>query len=253
MPLPLFLIYRLIAAFYFLSWLIYSGFSDGGYWFIYLSNWVFTFVTAHFMLAMFITTHYCCGAGVEDDPAGYGPRRFKSETYIVGLSSEDDDDNEDEGTSYAKVEDDNALSWPQKTLWLFFTIASVTSVVVTIAYWSMLYSGAEIDGLAVNQHILSTVFMLIEVIMSNIPIRLLHFIYSHVFSSIYVLFTVIYWGAGGLNEEGQHYIYKVLDYEEHAGKAIFTVFFVLIILQFLVHLFLFILFRFRAWIVSKCQ
>ena len=205
------------------------------------------------MLAMFITTHYCCGAGVEDDPAGFGPRRFKSETYIVGLSSEDDDDNEDEGTSYAKVEDDNALSWPQKTLWLFFTIASVTSVVVTIGYWSVVHSDVEIDGLVVNQHILSTVFMLIEVTMSNIPIRFLHFIYSHIFSSIYVLFTVIYWGAGGKNEEGKPYIYKILDYEDHAGEAIFTVFFALIILQFLAHLFLFILFRFRAWIVSKCQ
>lgn len=255
LPLPLFLIYRLIAAFYFLSWLIYSGFSDGNYWFIYISNWVFLFVTVHFMLSMFITTHYCCGAGVEDDPAGYGPRRFKSETYIVGLSSEDDEENEDEGegTSYAKVEDDNVLTWPQKAVWLFFTIASVTSVVITITYWSAVYPGVEIDGLIVNQHILSAAFMLIEVIISNIPIRLLHFIYSHVFSSIYVLFTVIYWGAGGTNEKGQHYIYKVLNYEDKAGQAIFTVFFVLIIMQFLVHLFLFVLFRFRAWLVSKCQ
>lgn len=251
MPLPLFLIYRLVAAFYFLSWLIFSGFYDGGYWFIYLSNWVFTLVTAHFLLAMFITTHYCCGAGVEDDPAGYGPRRFKSETYIVGLSQEDD---EDEGTSYAKVEeDDNALSWPQKVLWLFFNIASVTSVVVTITYWSLVYADVEIDGLMVNQHILGPVFMLIEVIMSNIPIRLLHFIYSHIFSSIYVLFTVIYWGAGGVNKDGEHYIYKVLNYEDHAGEAIFTVFFLLIILQALVHTSLYVLFRFRAWVVSKCQ
>lgn len=204
------------------------------------------------MLAMFITTHYCCGAGVEDDPAGYGPRRFKSETYIVGLSQEDDD--EDEGTSYAKVEeDDNALSWPQKALWLFFDIASVTSVVITITYWSAVYSGVEIDGLIVNQHILGPAFMLIEVIMSNIPIRLLHFIYSHIFSSIYVLFTVTYWAAGGVNEDGKHYIYKVLNYEDHAGEAIFTVFCLLIIMQSLVHSFLYILFRFRAWLVSKCQ
>lgn len=251
----MFLIYRLIAAFYFLSWLIYSGFSDGNYWFIYLSNWVFTFVTAHFMLAMFITTHYCCGAGVEDDPAGYGPRRFKSETYIVGLSSEDEGDNEEEeGTSYATKEDeDNALSWPQKALWVFFNIGSVASLVVTIMYWSALYPGGEIDGLSVNEHILATIFMLIEVIFSNIPIRLLHFMYSHAFASIYVLFTVIYWAAGGKNEEGQHYIYKLLDYENKPGKALFTVFMVLIIMQAVVHLFLFILFRFRAWLISKCQ
>ena len=170
----------------------------------------------------------------------------------MGLSQEEDE--VDEGTSYAKVEeDDNALSWPEKVLWLLFNIASVTSVVVTITYWSAVYTGAEIGGLMVNQHILGPVFMLMEVIMSNIPIRLLHFIYSHIFSSIYVLFTVIYWGAGGVNKYGQHHIYKLLNYEDNAGEAIFTVFFLLIVLQSLVHMFLYMLFRFRAWSVSKCQ
>jgi len=256
LPLPVFLIYRLIAAFYFLSWLIYSGFNDGNYWFLYLSNWVLTFVTAHFLLAMFITTHYCCGAGVEDDPAGYGPRRFRSETYIVGLSSEDEGDggDEGEGTSYAKAKDeDNELTFWYKASWVSFTIASVNSLVVTITYWSAVYPGVKVDGLIVNEYILATVFMLIEVTFSNIPIRLLHFIYSHVFGSIYVLFTVIYWAAGGEDKVGNHYIYKSLNYEDYPGAAIFTVFFVLIIMQFMLHVFLFILFRFRAWLVSKFQ
>lgn len=252
-PLPLLLFYRLIAAFYLLAWLIYSGFNDRNYWFLYLGNWVFTFVTAHFLLAMFITTHYCCGAGVEEDPAGYGPRRFKSETYIVGLSSEDEGD-ESEGTSYAQAkEEDNVLTFWYKLSWVLFTIASVNSLLVTVTYWSALYTGVEIDGLIVNEYILAAVFMLIEVTISNIPIRILHFIYSHVFGSIYVLFTVIYWGAGGKDKNGNHYIYKKLNYQENPVAAIFTVFFVLIILQFLVHMFLFVLFRFRAWLVSKCQ
>lgn len=256
LPLPLFLVYRLIAAFYFLSWLIYSGFSDGNYWFIFLSNWVLTFVTAYFLLAMFITTHYCCGSGVEDDPAGYGPRRFKSETYIVGLSSEDENETEDEGTSYATKEDDeDGLSWPQKVLWVLFDIGSVTSLVITIFYWSTLYpvKGGAIDGLNINEHILAAVFMLIEVVFSNIPIRLLHFFYPHAFSSIYVLFSVIYWGAGGKNKEGLNYIYQIIDYEKEPGRAIFMVFFLLIVTQTMVHLFLFILFRFRAWLISKLQ
>ena len=202
---------------------------------------------------MFITTHYCCGSGVEDDPAGYGPRRFKSETYIVGLSSEDELE-EDEGTSYAKAEeDDNDLTFWFKASWILFTIASVNSLVVTVSYWSRVYPGGEIDGLIVNEYILVAVFMLVEVTMSNIPIRILHFIYSHVFGSIYVLFTVIYWAAGGMDKDGNHYIYKALDYSDHPGAAIFTVFFVLIIMQFMLHLFLFILFRFRAWLVSKFQ
>ena len=251
LPLPLFLFYRLVAAFYFLSWLIYSGFNDGGYWFIYLSNWVLTIVTVHFLLAMFITTHYCCGAGVEDDPAGFGPRRFKSKTYIVGLSPEDEGD-ESKEQSYVKAkEEDDDLSFCNKVSWLIFTIASANSLVITVAYWSAVYSGEEIDGLIVNQHILPAVFMLIEVTISNIPVRLLHFIYSHVFASIYVLFTVIYWVAGGKDKDGNRYIYKMLNYQKHPGTAILAVFLILIILQSAGHLFLFALFRFRAWLASK--
>lgn len=255
LPLPVFLVYRLIVGFYFLSWLIYSGFYDGGYWFLYLDNWAFTFVVAHFLLGMLITTHYCCGAGVEDDPAGYGPRRFKSETYIVGLSSEDEGDEDGEGTSYAKAtdDDDNELTFWYKASWVIFTIASVNSLVVTITYWSSIYSGGEIDGLIVNTNILASVLMLFEVTISNMPIRILHFIYSHVFGSIYVLFTVIYWAAKGTDKDGNHYIYESLDYQRYPGAAIFTVFFVLIVLQFMLHLFLYALFRFRAWLVSKFQ
>lgn len=241
----------MVAAFYFLSWLIYSGFNDGGYWFIYLSNWVLTIVTVHFLLAMFITTHYCCGAGVEDDPAGFGPRRFKSKTYIVGLSPEDEGD-ESKEQSYVKAkEEDDDLSFCNKVSWLIFTIASANSLVITVAYWSAVYSGEEIDGLIVNQHILPAVFMLIEVTISNIPVRLLHFIYSHVFTSIYVLVTVIYWVAGGKDKDGNRYIYKMLNYQNHPGTAILAVFLILIILQSAGHLFLFALFRFRAWLASK--
>lgn len=254
LPLPLFLIYRLIAGFYLLSWLIYSGFTYGNYWFLYFSNWVFMFVTAHFLMAMFITTHYCCGSGVEDDPAGFGPRRFKSETYIVGLSFDDENDEEGEGTTYAKPEvDDNELTFWYKVSWLLFTIASVNSLVASFAYWTSDYSGGEINGVTANENIVASVLMLFEVTFSNIPIRLLHFIYSHVFGSTYVLFTVIYWAAGGKDKEGNRYIYTRLNYEKYPEEAILTVFIMLIILQFMMHLFNFLLFRFRTWLVSKMQ
>lgn len=61
------------------------------------------------MLVMFIIIYYCCGVGVEDDLVGYGLCCFKLEIYIVGFFQEDD---EDEGMFYVKVEeDDNVLSW----------------------------------------------------------------------------------------------------------------------------------------------
>lgn len=72
--------------------------------------------------------------------------------------------------------------------------------------------------------------MLIEVIMSNIFICFLYFIYFYIFLLIYVFFIVIYWGVGGVNKDGEYYIYKVFNYEDYVGEVIFIVFFLLIIL-----------------------
>ena len=181
------------------------------------------------MLTLFITVHYCCGDGVEDDPACCGPRRFRSETYIVGLSS-DAGDNNGEGTSYAEVKDDNKLSWPHETAWLFFTIASVNSLLVTIAYWSEVNRPG-----GVNLHIMCSMFTLIEVVISNIPICLLHFLYSHIFSSIYIFFTVIYWSGGGLHQTGRPYIYNIINYEEKPQEAIIAIFLMLIVQAYITY------------------
>lgn len=167
------------------------------------------FVMVYFFFVMFIIIYYCCGLGVEDDLVGFGLCWFKLEIYIVGLFFDDEGDEEGEGIVYFKCEDDyNELLFWYKVLWLFFIIVSVNLFVVILVYWLFDYFGGVIDCVSVNEYIVVGVLMLFEVIISNIFICFMYFIYFYVFGLIYVLFIVIFWVVGGKNKVGNCYIYK---------------------------------------------
>ena len=186
-----------------------------------------------------------------------GTRRFKSQTYIVGLTTSDDSGTDsDEDTkrlcvpAKSRSEIDNLKSY-HKVVWLLFTLSSTSSLIVTGLYWTVQYPGMPANATVVNVHTLNSVFLLVEVVISNVPVRLLHHLYAHAFMSVYALFTVIYWASGGRDSNDNRFIYSVLKYESEPATAVAYVFLALIIELPLIHLLYFILFRLRAWIVSK--
>ena len=66
--------------------------------------------------------------------------------------------------------------------------------------------------------ILNSAYVMVEILVSATPIRLLHVYQPLIYLTIYVLFTLIYYWAGGTSASGSHYIYSVLDWEE-AGET----------------------------------
>eukprot|EP00808_Paulinella_micropora_P018863 g20364.t1 len=50
-----------------------------------------------------------------------------------------------------------------------------------------------------------------------------HFYFLVVFGVVYVIFTIIYYAAGGRNENGKPYIYKALDYGNDLTTAIINI------------------------------
>ena len=162
------------------------------------------------------------------------------------LVSEEDS----EEPKFPSYEDDK-LGWCHKVLWVIHTMASVNSLVTTVFYWSMVHRGEALDGLTITLHILNSVFMLLEIVMSHMPVRLLHVIYSHIFLAVYVLFSVIYWAAGGEDAYGHKYVYDALDYESKPGVAVLTVFVLMIVCQPASHVVFYALVSLRRWLVIK--
>lgn len=49
---------------------------------------------------------------------------------------------------------------------------------------------------------------------TRLPLRLLHFLYPVALGVIYTLFSAIYYTLGGTNQNGDAYIYSVLDWSK---------------------------------------
>lgn len=116
----------------------------------------------------------------------------------------------------------HALNYPQKwyhkVSWVFYIIAANNAVLVTVVYWSLLYTGFHIREADVAFHLLNSVFMLIETCLSSIPVQLLHIVYAVLYGVVYFLFSVVFWLLGGTTG-GNKYIYPILDYESKPAKA----------------------------------
>lgn len=102
--------------------------------------------------------------------------------------------------------------WYHQVTWLIYNIAFCAAIIVTVAYW--LFQAKNVKFLDVVTHAFNTVFVLTELILGCVPIRLLHWLYTVIYLTLYVIFSVIYWQADGLNSRGKPYIYKILDYDD---------------------------------------
>ena len=100
-------------------------------------------------------------------------------------------------------------------------------------------------------HLANSVYVLLDLFITAMPVRLFHVIYPSIYAVVYCVFTVIYWAAGGVNDSGFHYVYKSLDWN-NAGSAGPTVAGVAFIGVPLVHLVFWSLHMMRVAIYANC-
>ncbi|XP_078575468.1 protein rolling stone-like [Branchiostoma floridae x Branchiostoma japonicum] len=102
------------------------------------------------------------------------------------------------------------LPWHYKLYWALYNVSFSWGICITILYWTL-----ETPDLSVGSifgHAINSVTIVIDVMVSGLPCRLLHFVYPLTFGVVYILFTVVYWATGGTGLDGQPYIYPYLDY-----------------------------------------
>ena len=128
----------------------------------------------------------------------------------------------------------DALLFPHKVIWLLYNIAANAGLALSVGYWTIICTvfTNEVDTAAAGfvVHILNAVMILIDTAISDVPVRMFHSLYVIIYSLIYIIFTVIYWQAGGTNPvDGNNYIYKDLDWENvDTTMAVILPFFVLL-------------------------
>jgi hypothetical protein len=99
------------------------------------------------------------------------------------------------------------------------------------------------------KHSLNSVYVILDMMISATPFRLLHMLYTVVLGSAYALFNAVYFMNDGTILEGRHYAYNVLNWVKPT-EAIVTCT-LCIVLSILSQTVLFLLYRLRLWIHSK--
>jgi hypothetical protein len=212
------LILRLTITLFCVVCIIWSGFDDSSgetKWFIYLTNWSFAILTIAFILLTFLSlskTYQVCRNEPHADSYG------TFETSVEAARKQEHIELPPRRERLIIIPEPVSCKWHHQVTWLICNIAFCAAIIVTGAYW--LFEAKNVGFLDVVTHAFNTVFVLIELCLGRVPIRLLHFIYTVFYLTLYVIFSVIYWQAGGNNSRGKPYIYKILDYENNNAGVI---------------------------------
>ena len=236
LPLPLFSIYRVLISLYVFAWLIAAGveFNNGGYFFTYLTNLSYILLTAGFLMRAAISVVYTA--------CYYGSSKLLEWLFPPNVNHVYSQDNS---------------RWYLKLSWFIHTTSTVLAVGVAIGYWGFLCSGSKSSSnsslnttamfnatnltqattckrAATNLHVhgINAVIAILDIWMSRVPFQLYHFFYTSILTVLYLIFTLIYWGAHHRSISGV--IYSILDYGNNPYAVLFAV--VLILLPILIHL-----------------
>mmetsp|Transcript_63085 Transcript_63085/g.168496 ORF Transcript_63085/g.168496 Transcript_63085/m.168496 type:complete len:271 (-) Transcript_63085:130-942(-) len=103
-----------------------------------------------------------------------------------------------------------------RAMWIIQDLAIPGSFLVFLLYWALVYPERTSDPSALSYftHGVNFVLQLLDMFLSRQPYYLLHGIYIAIFGTVYVAFSAIYYAAGGLDCNGNAYIYKALDWSQ---------------------------------------
>ncbi|XP_046603859.1 protein rolling stone-like [Neodiprion virginianus] len=104
----------------------------------------------------------------------------------------------------------------ERMYWVLYTVTSSLAICVTITYWGAIYDPRihAKDPLNFMLHLFNTILMLVDLLVVGVPLRFEHVWWALACVVLYVIFTIFYYLAGGLDKHGYHYIYKILDWEQ---------------------------------------
>ena len=140
------------------------------------------------------------------------------------------------------------LRWFHKIVWILHEVSVGFSIIVTIAFWTLLSQRIHLTIFSFNAHLFNTILMVTDLFLCEIPFRILHFYHSVLAAIVYTFFTLVLHWSGYVSE-----IYPgVFDW---ANRPLATLAFCLVMTAVVTPLghviFGFGLFKLRLFIVEK--
>lgn len=168
-------------------------------WLVQLDNWSISAVCLYFVLSTLLLIYYTIKTW-RDDNKKEDNEKVKLEHQAekshwaeeeLGESESDLLFAASEGGDLHQVDyREDKLPCYHKVVWLLQTMAESSILVVTFCY---LVLEEQLNILVLAMYLSFTAFMIAEAIFSFAPIRLLHVVYSYIFTLAYVLVAVLYY------------------------------------------------------------
>ncbi|XP_041349768.1 protein rolling stone-like [Gigantopelta aegis] len=176
-----YIVWRVSWAIYHVACVIGTGIlmknNDGGTdarWFIYLTNWSYTMLTLDTLL-QFIAIIYV---------------NKRREDIIYDACSQ--------------------MPWFLKAIWCIYNVSNCSALVVTLLYWSLLQ---DVSFGNIVVHLLNGVYVVVNMPLTAIPVRIYHFYQLMIFGTAYVMFSYVYETAGGIGYNDEKYIYPQMAWK----------------------------------------
>lgn len=239
----IYLLYRAVVSFYFLVWLFATSINySSPNILLFFTQWSFIFLNAYLLVALINTSINFILVHVY-------PKTKK-------VRSSPDNSNETAKRNCCRTSDDQ-ITVCDKATWFLYLIGTQSALFTLFLFWALAANTDHNDefSVTVNVHIhgLNGLVALIEVWLTGIPIRLLHFVYILLFAGTYGIFTGIHYGVNATGPTGERYIYPIiLDYDSEPGLAAGTIV-ISGVVCILVHFFFYLLYLLRHWLTNRLQ
>ncbi|XP_038049362.1 protein rolling stone-like isoform X2 [Patiria miniata] len=259
-------IFRCFLAVYLIVWLgliltvwgdppLYGGADNKAKWLIYVSNWSFLFLILYTLTMAVGNVYYHATRGCKNARVGTDVDPESGSGYDRGIPMSSVDSPRGTPSSGSDSgEPLEPLPWYFKMAWFLQTIAFTAALFVALLFYILVFNPAE-DVLHVyNFHVhgVNLIIVVLDIILSATPMRVLHLIYPSSYAFVYFMFTLIYEGAGGLNEKGGTAIYpNNLDWDAAPGRTGIVMALTVVVAAPLLHLLFYGIYRIRH-AISKC-
>ena len=111
--------------------------------------------------------------------------------------------------------------WPTKVAWVMRSIGQPGALVISVAYWALLYDG-NLTLVTFWVHAINSIVCCLDVLISCHEVRLAHVIYELAIGAAYMIWSGIHYAGnvGAGPPPTQRYIYSELDWSAgHQGQV----------------------------------
>lgn len=112
------------------------------------------------------------------------------------------------------------MSFGLKIYWFIYNSVPIYATYITFIYWTFLYDGRVIDLNNILTHGFNFVGPIIDLFIVNHPYCLSQSIFPMICAVLYSIFTFVYQQLGGINFNGENFVYPILDWKDRPIIAI---------------------------------